>query len=607
MSQAVKRVFAQRWADMSDDDSLGELPSSANAAIKAQLAASQPLHAPPTSVNADATTCTPPTHEKASMPPPAPVKPTAATLAATTTPLALPASTAAAVSSSLDKSSKLSAASTTAAIVFQSKPKPGFKSWTDLARPVSTTSSIPATLASASASAFITAAADPVRRVLSFEDSDDDNSRMDVLPLPPVAAAGSAAVVPAAAAAASAAYDPELDNSRDGLPLLMRQATVCSGLGRLAEDDSDGMDASMESSRDRGIKRKQAEAEAPTPRNSPVKEAALQPKQQLVTAWAAGKAAAALFDKTRSVAATAQPNEAAAVVAVVAKEEGVTKKQKVSDSQAVPTKAATPRIAAACPAPLPVSIIRPVSVNGRVTRSAWKRINDAAAPAPPPSPALSAINSLPPVQRKQRLVVVKKKDLPTLTSSTAPSLATTPAPTSTIPAASSSTSTAAASSPDSPTPSTASTPSAAPPSPRTLARRLEQRQKQIVLGKRTVGYQRYRGMVHKRDRVDGQHPRTPNAKRQCSKRSWDGQVRKWRRELHRWDEGKNGERDETEEGEDEEGGEVEAGEVSELGSEWSMRNESEVSEMGSELDSELSSKRGEEAAELQSQQDVAVV
>jgi hypothetical protein len=30
-------------------------------------------------------------------------------------------------------------------------------------------------------------------------------------------------------------------------------------------------------------------------------------------------------------------------------------------------------------------------------------------------------------------------------------------------------------------------------------------------------------------------PRTPDKNQQCSKRSWDGQVRKWRRALHQWD------------------------------------------------------------------------
>ena len=32
-----------------------------------------------------------------------------------------------------------------------------------------------------------------------------------------------------------------------------------------------------------------------------------------------------------------------------------------------------------------------------------------------------------------------------------------------------------------------------------------------------------------------EHPRTPDKMQGCSKRSWDGQVRKWRRMLHSWD------------------------------------------------------------------------
>ena len=31
------------------------------------------------------------------------------------------------------------------------------------------------------------------------------------------------------------------------------------------------------------------------------------------------------------------------------------------------------------------------------------------------------------------------------------------------------------------------------------------------------------------------HPMTPNPRKPCSKRSWDGQVRKWRRALHQYD------------------------------------------------------------------------
>jgi histone RNA hairpin-binding protein len=31
------------------------------------------------------------------------------------------------------------------------------------------------------------------------------------------------------------------------------------------------------------------------------------------------------------------------------------------------------------------------------------------------------------------------------------------------------------------------------------------------------------------------HPRTPDIRQVCSKRSWDGQIRKWRRLLHEFD------------------------------------------------------------------------
>ena len=73
-------------------------------------------------------------------------------------------------------------------------------------------------------------------------------------------------------------------------------------------------------------------------------------------------------------------------------------------------------------------------------------------------------------------------------------------------------------------------------------RRLEQRRKQVGLGKGTEGYLRYAAAVPRRARdprlaheapAGGlPHPRTPSATQQCSKRSWDGQVRKWRRLLH---------------------------------------------------------------------------
>jgi len=64
--------------------------------------------------------------------------------------------------------------------------------------------------------------------------------------------------------------------------------------------------------------------------------------------------------------------------------------------------------------------------------------------------------------------------------------------------------------------------------------RLEQRQKQIDYGYRTLGYIRYRILVPKEKR-SRECPRTPKKSQLCSKRSWDGQVKKWRRDLHLWD------------------------------------------------------------------------
>jgi len=66
----------------------------------------------------------------------------------------------------------------------------------------------------------------------------------------------------------------------------------------------------------------------------------------------------------------------------------------------------------------------------------------------------------------------------------------------------------------------------------TNPRRLETRQRQIVIGMNTPGYQRYIQLVQHPKRGD---PQIPNKLQVCSKRSWDGQIRKWRRMLHRYD------------------------------------------------------------------------
>lgn len=64
--------------------------------------------------------------------------------------------------------------------------------------------------------------------------------------------------------------------------------------------------------------------------------------------------------------------------------------------------------------------------------------------------------------------------------------------------------------------------------------KLSQRQKQIDYGKNTFGYERYIELVP-RDRRKRDDPQTPDMKEVCSKRRWDGKVRKWRRLLHQFD------------------------------------------------------------------------
>ncbi|KAJ7285391.1 hypothetical protein O6H91_Y336400 [Diphasiastrum complanatum] len=64
--------------------------------------------------------------------------------------------------------------------------------------------------------------------------------------------------------------------------------------------------------------------------------------------------------------------------------------------------------------------------------------------------------------------------------------------------------------------------------------RISQRSRQINFGKNTLGYERYINLVPRRRRVKSE-PHTPEIHQVCSKRSWDGQVSKWRRCLHFYD------------------------------------------------------------------------
>lgn len=63
---------------------------------------------------------------------------------------------------------------------------------------------------------------------------------------------------------------------------------------------------------------------------------------------------------------------------------------------------------------------------------------------------------------------------------------------------------------------------------------LERRQKQIDYGKNTIGYDNYIQAVPKEQR-EPHHPRTPKKHMKYSRRAWDGLVRQWRIQLHKYD------------------------------------------------------------------------
>ena len=66
--------------------------------------------------------------------------------------------------------------------------------------------------------------------------------------------------------------------------------------------------------------------------------------------------------------------------------------------------------------------------------------------------------------------------------------------------------------------------------------RLDQRLKQIQYGYNTLAYDNFITEVPKHARGSrDEHPRTPDPYQMQSKRAFDGRIKKWRRELHRWE------------------------------------------------------------------------
>lgn len=68
-------------------------------------------------------------------------------------------------------------------------------------------------------------------------------------------------------------------------------------------------------------------------------------------------------------------------------------------------------------------------------------------------------------------------------------------------------------------------------------KKIQQRKKQIDLGKDTKGYYNYIRLIpkHKRSRDYKVHPRTPDHTQAISNRNWQGQTRVWREALHKFD------------------------------------------------------------------------
>ncbi|KAF7272025.1 hypothetical protein GWI33_015164 [Rhynchophorus ferrugineus] len=63
---------------------------------------------------------------------------------------------------------------------------------------------------------------------------------------------------------------------------------------------------------------------------------------------------------------------------------------------------------------------------------------------------------------------------------------------------------------------------------------ISRREKQIEYGKNTIGYDNYLKTVPKGSRTQDD-PQTPNKYKKYSRRGWDGLIKKWRLQLHKYD------------------------------------------------------------------------
>lgn len=66
--------------------------------------------------------------------------------------------------------------------------------------------------------------------------------------------------------------------------------------------------------------------------------------------------------------------------------------------------------------------------------------------------------------------------------------------------------------------------------------RLARREKDIAYGKNTDAYRMYTELIPRELRSENskKHPRTPKKNKLCSRRSWDAQVKLWKKRIHAW-------------------------------------------------------------------------
>jgi len=291
-------------------------------------------------------------------------------------------------------------------------------------------------------------------------------------------------VTSAPAVAAGVTFDPELDSSRDGLPLLFKSMNKSAGDATMSVIEEEECSKSRQ-----GTKRK---AEGQT-----VEEAAPAPT-------------AAPADAPTAAQTQTQPAVDMTQLVATLKSAPAAAPAKVAWGGAGLKPATSAPIAAAPAASQPAAV---PAVHAPLVKR--QRRNNGAAAAP--APQLSRPSSL--ARPSSFLGAVTGVDTPVAAADSA-----SPASAAAAPAASSSSAAPAAAAPSTPKKAHA---------PPTAAQRA-MREKQIALGKRTVGYLNYIAQVPVAQRLPS-HPRTPDAGKACSKRSMDGQLRQWRRLLHEWD------------------------------------------------------------------------